>query len=151
MTPIQLKLLNPDFYEQFCTPAYATTGAAAVDLRACVTSRIGVLPGDAILVPTGLAIHIEDPNLCALILPRSGLGHNYGLVLGNGTGLIDSDYQGEIMVSACNRGYDPIYISPGDRIAQMLFVPVTRVRFDIVEEFTPTDRATGGFGSTGTR
>lgn len=150
MTPIQLKLLAPDFYEHFPTPTYATTGSAAVDLRAAVPHTTCIYPGDVKLIPTGLAMHIKDPNFCALILPRSGLGHKEGIILGNGTGLIDSDYQGEIMVSVWNRGKRaPYLIHPGDRIAQMVFLPIAQVRFDIVDDFTPTDRK-GGFGSTGT-
>ncbi|MFO1282778.1 MAG: dUTP diphosphatase [Burkholderiales bacterium] len=130
-------------------PAYATPGAAGMDLRACVAGPVTLAPGDAQLVPTGIAIHIGDPGYAAMILPRSGLGHKNGIVLGNLVGLIDSDYQGPLMVSAWNRGREPFTIQPLDRLAQLVIVPVAQARFRIVESFEATARAEGGFGSTG--
>jgi dUTP pyrophosphatase len=130
-------------------PAYATAGAAGLDLRACIDAPLTLQPGDAQLVPTGLAIHLADPGYAALILPRSGLGHKHGIVLGNLVGLIDSDYQGQLMVSAWNRGRESFTVQPLERIAQLVIVPVAQVKLNIVEEFTASERGAGGFGSTG--
>jgi dUTP pyrophosphatase len=130
-------------------PAYATPGAAGLDLRACIDAALTLGPGDTQLVPTGLAIHLADPGYAALILPRSGLGHKHGIVLGNLVGLIDSDYQGQLMVSAWNRGREPFTVQPLERIAQLVIVPVAQVRLNIVEAFETSARGTGGFGSTG--
>src|SRR5207237_8825068 len=132
------------------TPQPATAGAAGVDLRACMDAPVTLSPGDTALVPTGIAIHIGDPALAALILPRSGLGHKHGIVLGNLVGLIDSDYQGQIFISVWNRGHNSFTIEPGDRIAQMIIVPIALANFKIVDEFTPSTRGAGGFGHTGT-
>ena len=131
-------------------PAYATPGSAGLDLRACLDAALVLAPGQAQLIPTGLSIHIGDPALCAMLLPRSGLGHKHGIVLGNLVGLIDSDYQGQVMVSCWNRGQAAFTIAPGERIAQMVVVPVVQVRFEVVQEFTASDRGAGGFGSSGT-
>lgn len=149
MRNIQLKILDDRLGKQFPLPNYATTGSAGLDLRACLNAPLQFSPGDTDLIPTGLAIHIADPGLAATILPRSGLGHKHGIVLGNLVGLIDSDYQGEILVSCWNRGNDVFTINPGDRIAQMVFVPVERVQFDIVTEFVESERGGGGFGHSG--
>lgn len=130
-------------------PAYATPGAAGLDLRACLDAPIELAPGATTLVPTGMAIHLEDPTLAAMILPRSGLGHKHGIVLGNLVGLIDSDYQGQLFVSVWNRGNASFTIQPLERIAQLVIVPVVQVAFNIVDEFTESDRGEGGFGSTG--
>ncbi len=130
-------------------PNYATDGSAGLDMRACIDDALTVIPGDTVLVPTGLAIHIGDSALAAVLLPRSGLGHKHGLVLGNLTGLIDSDYQGQIFISCWNRGSKTYEIKPGERIAQMVFVPVEQVRFVVVEEFEISDRGGGGFGHSG--
>jgi dUTP pyrophosphatase len=130
-------------------PGYATAGAAGMDLRACVNEPLTIAPGDTHLVSTGIAIHIGDPGFAALILPRSGLGHKHGIVLGNLTGLIDSDYQGPLMVSCWNRGHEPFTLQPLDRLAQLVIVPVTQARFRVVDRFEDSDRAAGGFGSTG--
>lgn len=151
MLPIQLKILDPRIGSEFPVPDYSTAGAAGLDLRACLDEHLRIEPGEARLVPTGIAIHIADPELTAVILPRSGLGHKQGLVLGNLVGLIDSDYQGQLMVSAWNRGQHNIVIEPGDRIAQMVFVPIKRVQFTIVDDFEGSDRGGGGFGHTGHR
>jgi dUTP pyrophosphatase len=132
-------------------PAYATPGAAGLDLRACLDEPLLLTPGATHLVPTGLAIHLADPGMAALILPRSGLGHKHGIVLGNLVGLIDSDYQGQLMVSCWNRGSAPFTIAPMERIAQLVIVPVLQVGFNVVENFEHSDRGAGGFGSTGTR
>lgn len=132
-------------------PEYATSGSAGLDLRAAIDEPIIIQPGETILIPTGLAIHINDPSLAAVLLPRSGLGHKHGIVLGNLVGLIDSDYQGEVMVSCWNRGNSAFTIEIGERIAQMVFVPVTQVEFELVDKFTATSRGEGGFGSTGTK
>ena len=134
---------------EFPLPTYATGGSAGLDLRACLGSPLVLAPGRAELLPTGIAIHVDDPGLAALILPRSGLGHKHGIVLGNLVGLIDSDYQGPLMVSVWNRGALPFTINPGDRIAQMVMVPVVQVAFEVVEDFAATARGTGGFGSSG--
>jgi dUTP pyrophosphatase len=146
---VALKVLDPRIGRDFPLPAYATGGAAGVDLRACVDRPIEVRPGETHLVPTGLAIHLEDPGLAAVVLPRSGLGHRHGIVLGNLVGLIDSDYQGQVYVSCWNRGPDAYTVQPGERIAQLVFVPVVQVAFDVVEDFAPTGRGEGGFGSSG--
>lgn len=144
---IALKLLDERIRPHL--PAYATPGSAGLDLRACIDSPTTLHPGDTLLVPTGIAIHIEDPGLAAIILPRSGLGHKHGIVLGNLVGLIDSDYQGPLMVSCWNRGRETFVLNPLDRLAQLVVVPIARVRFREVGEFEASDRAHGGFGSTG--
>ena len=146
---IELQILDPRMGAEIPLPTYATDGSAAMDLRAAPETALTLAPGGSALVPTGIAIHIGDPRWCALILPRSGLGHKHGLVLGNLTGLIDADYQGPLMVSCWNRGSAAFTIAPGDRIAQMLIVPVAQARFRVVEAFAPSARGTGGFGSTG--
>lgn len=146
---IRLRILDPRLGRDFPLPEYATTGSAGVDLRACVDVPLQVAPGQTVLVPTGMAIHIADPKLAAVILPRSGLGHKHGIVLGNLVGLIDSDYQGQIMVSCWNRSSEAFEIEPGARLAQMIFVPVVQVQFDVVDEFGASSRGTGGFGHTG--
>ncbi|WP_434777811.1 dUTP diphosphatase [Neisseria sp. Ec49-e6-T10] len=147
MNKIELKVLNPMVKDYL--PNYATTGSAGLDLRAAITQAVTIKPSDTILINTGLAIHIADPSLAAMILPRSGLGHKHGIVLGNLVGLIDSDYQGELMVSVWNRSNTEFTIEPLDRIAQMIIVPVVQAQFNLVEEFNQSDRGTGGFGSTG--
>ena len=147
MTTIDLKVLDRSMAEHL--PAYATTGSAGLDLRACLDAAITLAPGDTVLVPTGLAIHIGDAGLAAMILPRSGLGHKHGVVLGNLVGLIDSDYQGQLMVSVWNRGKDVFTIQPMDRIAQMVIVPVVQPAFRVVDDFDASSRGEGGFGSTG--
>ena len=130
-------------------PSYATSGSAGLDLRACIDEPMEIMPGETKLIPTGLAIHIADPGYAALILPRSGLGHKHGIVLGNLVGLIDSDYQGQLMVSTWNRGTDAFTLNPMERLAQLVIVPVLQVGFNVVEEFEESDRGAGGFGSTG--
>jgi dUTP pyrophosphatase len=147
--PIQLKILDPRLEGEFALPDYATPGSAGVDLRACVDDPVNLEPGQTELIPSGLAIHIADPSLAAIILPRSGLGHKHGIVLGNLVGLIDSDYQGQVYVSCWNRGHNEFVINPGDRLAQMVIVPVVQAKFEIVEEFATSDRGAGGFGHTG--
>lgn len=147
MKPVDLKILDPRVKEQL--PAYATTGSAGLDLRACINESIQLKPGTTTLVPTGLAIHIGDPGYAAMILPRSGLGHKHGIVLGNLVGLIDSDYQGELMVSVWNRGQTEFTLQPFERLAQLVVVPITQVQLNVVEEFDQSDRGQGGFGSTG--
>ncbi len=147
MTTIDLRILDPRVADTL--PAYATPGSAGLDLRACIEAPLVIEPGQAELVPTGLAMHIGDPGLCAMLLPRSGLGHKQGLVLGNLVGLIDSDYQGPLMVSCWNRGRAPVTIQPLDRIAQMVIVPVVQARWRVVDAFEASDRGAGGFGSTG--
>jgi dUTP pyrophosphatase len=146
---VKLRILDPRIGKEFPLPQHATAGSAGVDLRACVDAALVLLPGAAELIPTGLSIYIADPQLAAMLLPRSGLGHKNGIVLGNLVGLIDSDYQGPLMVSVWNRGAAPFTISPGDRIAQMVFVPVVQVGFEVVEDFSATSRGAGGFGSSG--
>jgi len=148
---IELKILDARLGTEFPLPDYATALSAGMDLRAMLDAPMTLAPAEAQLIPTGLAVHIGDPQLCAIILPRSGLGHKQGLVLGNLVGLIDADYQGPLMVSAWNRGQNPLSITPGDRIAQLVFMPVTRTRFRIVEEFEQSARGGGGFGHTGLR
>mgnify|MGYP000602846756 CR=1 FL=1 len=149
MHTIQLKILDPRLGNEFPLPSYATEGSAGLDLRACLDKTVELAPGETVLVPTGMAVHIGDPSLAAMILPRSGLGHQHGIVLGNLVGLIDSDYQGQLFVSVWNRGNHSFAIKPGERIAQMVVVPVVQVTFKIVEEFHQTQRGTGGFGHTG--
>lgn len=144
---IDLKILDERIREQL--PSYATTGSAGLDLRACIDETIIIEPQQTILVPTGLAIHIANPNYTAMILPRSGLGHKHGIVLGNLVGLIDSDYQGQLMVSVWNRGQNNFTLDPMERMAQLVIVPVQQVEFNIVDDFTSSDRGAGGFGSTG--
>ena len=149
MTTIELKLLDPRMSEHL--PAYATPGSAGLDLRACLDAPLELAPGGAALIPTGLAIHIGDPGLAAMLLPRSGLGHKHGIVLGNLVGLIDSDYQGPLMVSCWNRGTQAYTVQPMERIAQMVIVPVVQAAFQRVDDFAASARGQGGFGSTGTR
>jgi dUTP pyrophosphatase len=149
MHSIQLKILDDRLGREIPLPAYATPGSAGLDLRACLDAPLTLQPGETRLIPTGLAIHIEDEDLAAVILPRSGLGHKHGIVLGNLVGLIDSDYQGQVFVSCWNRGQESFAIQVGDRIAQMVFVPVVQVQFQKVDEFTESRRAHGGFGHTG--
>jgi len=152
MTPmkkLQVKLLDPRIGTDFPLPSYATAGSAGLDLRACLDQALTLEPGQTELIPTGLAIHIEDPNLCAIVLPRSGLGHKHGIVLGNLVGLIDSDYQGQLFVSCWNRGHTGFVIEPGERIAQLVLVPVVQAAFEVVSEFSDSDRGDGGFGSSG--
>ncbi len=148
-TPIELKILDPRVGSDFPLPAYATDGSAGMDLRAVIDGPQALAPGETILIPTGLAIHINDPGLCATILPRSGLGHKHGIVLGNLVGLIDSDYQGQLMVSVWNRGNDSFTIQAGERIAQLVFMPVVQAQFQIVEDFDSSERGEGGFGHSG--
>lgn len=147
MKNIDLKILDPRMKELL--PAYGTPGSAGLDLRACIDAPLVIEPGQTVLVPTGLAIHIGDPGYAAMILPRSGLGHKNGIVLGNLVGLIDSDYQGQLMVSTWNRGHTTFTLQPMDRLAQLVIVPVLQVGFNVVEEFASSDRGAGGFGSTG--
>lgn len=149
MQKIQLKILDPRLGDTIELPDYATTGSAGLDLRACLESKITISPQQTVLIPTGLAIYISDPTLAAVLLPRSGLGHKHGIVLGNLVGLIDSDYQGQVFVSCWNRGQTSFEIDIGDRIAQMVFVPVAQVEFEHVENFTNSERGEGGFGHTG--
>ena len=146
---IDIKIIDQRVLDDFGIPSYQTDGSAGIDLKACISQAIELAPGEAELIPSGIAIHINDPNLAAVILPRSGLGHKQGLVLGNLVGLIDSDYQGQIFISCWNRGNKPIPIEPGLRLAQMVFVPVEQVEFRIVEEFNVSQRGEGGFGHTG--
>ena len=149
MVSIDLKILDPRIAEHL--PAYATPGSAGMDLRACIDQPFTLQPGEARLVQTGVSIHVDDPGFAAVILPRSGLGHKHGLVLGNLVGLIDSDYQGPLMVSCWNRGGEPYTIQPMDRIAQLVIVPVVQARFRVVDEFPASHRGEGGFGSSGAR
>lgn len=149
MKKIDIKILDPRIGHEFPLPAYATSGSAGLDLRACLDSAIGLAPGETTLIPTGLAIHIADAALAAVILPRSGLGHKHGVVLGNLVGLIDSDYQGQLMVSVWNRSQTSFTIEPGERIAQMVFVPVIQAEFNLVTEFDNSERGAGGFGHSG--
>ena len=148
MTPIDLKILDPRIADHL--PAYATPGSAGLDLRACIDAPVDLAPGATTLIPTGIAIHVADPGLAAVILPRSGLGHKHGIVLGNLVGLIDSDYQGPLMVSCWNRGRVAYAVQPLERIAQMVIVPVVQARWRVVEQFGASERGSGGFGSTGT-
>jgi dUTP pyrophosphatase len=149
MNELQVKLLNPLMGTRIPVPEYATPGSAGMDLRACIDETLSLHPGETILIPTGISIYIEDPGLAAFILPRSGLGHKHGIVLGNLVGLIDSDYQGELMISCWNRGAETFNIEQGDRIAQLVILPVVQARFNIVSEFAETKRGSGGFGSSG--
>ena len=146
---VQVKVLDPRLGQEWAMPSYATTGSAGLDLRACVDETIQIEPGQTVLVKTGLSIYIEDPNVAGLILPRSGLGHKHGIVLGNLVGLIDSDYQGELMVSVWNRSQTTFNLEPGERLAQYVLVPVIQAEFDLVNEFEATERGAGGFGHTG--
>ena len=150
-TPIELKILDSRIGTEFPLPAYATSGSAGMDLRAITDTQLTIQPGETVLIPTGIAIHVADPSLAAIILPRSGLGHKHGIVLGNLVGLIDSDYQGPLMVSCWNRGSEPFTIEIGDRLAQLVFVPVVQAEFKLVDEFNQSDRGTGGFGHSGTK
>jgi len=149
MKKIQLKILDKRIGSQIPLPEHATSGSAGMDLRACIDQTLTLKPGDTQLIPTGIAMHISDPGLGATILPRSGLGHKHGIVLGNLVGLIDSDYQGQLFVSCWNRGKDSFNIEPGDRIAQLVFLPVVRVDWEQVEDFESSDRGAGGFGHSG--
>ncbi len=149
MHALQVRVLDPRLGRDWPLPAYATAGSAGLDLRACLEAPLVLAPGRAELVPTGLAIHLDDPGLAAVLLPRSGLGHKHGIVLGNLVGLIDSDYQGQVMASLWNRGGASFTIEPGERIAQLVVVPVVQVRLEVVEAFTASERGAGGFGSSG--
>lgn len=150
-TPIELKILDSRIGSEFPLPAYATPGSAGMDLRAMIDTTMTIAPGETQLIPTGIAIHVADPGLAAVILPRSGLGHKHGIVLGNLVGLIDSDYQGPLMVSCWNRGDSPFTLEIGDRLAQLVFVPVVQAQFKLVDEFDSSDRGEGGFGHSGTK
>jgi dUTP pyrophosphatase len=149
MQKIQLKILDPRLGNEFPLPHYATDGSAGMDMRACLDAPLELAPGDTHLIPTGLAIHVADTGLAAVLLPRSGLGHKHGIVLGNLVGLIDSDYQGQVFVSCWNRGKNIFIVEPGERLAQMVIVPVVRAEFEIVEDFNASERGAGGFGHTG--
>jgi dUTP pyrophosphatase len=150
MRSIELKILDPRVGDSIPLPHYATDGSAGLDMRACIDTAITVAPGETVLIPTGFAMHINDASLAAVLLPRSGLGHKHGLVLGNLTGLIDSDYQGQVFISCWNRGSTAYAIQPGERIAQMVFIAVQQVAFSVVEEFDDSARGSGGFGHSGT-
>jgi dUTP pyrophosphatase len=147
MTTVDIKILDSRLGNQL--PAYATPGSAGLDLRACIENAITIEPGEANLIPTGIAIHLSDPGLAAMVLPRSGLGHKHGIVMGNLVGLIDSDYQGQILVSCWNRGHTPFLLNPLERIAQLVVVPVIQVNFNVVDDFEESHRGANGFGSTG--
>lgn len=147
--PLQVRLLDERLGRDIPLPAYATEGSAGLDLRACLQEPVTLAPGETLLIPTGMAIHLADPGLAAMILPRSGLGHKHGIVLGNLVGLIDSDYQGELMVSCWNRGQTAFTLSVGERIAQLVVVPVVQASFEFVDQFDDSSRGDGGFGSTG--
>lgn len=147
---VQLKILDERIRSEFGLPHYATDGSAGLDMRACIESPLTLQSGETQLIPSGIAIHIDDASLAAVLLPRSGMGHKHGIVLGNLVGLIDSDYQGQVYISCWNRGHSAFTIEPGDRIAQMVFVPVIQASFEVVEEFGTSKRAEGGFGHTGT-
>jgi dUTP pyrophosphatase len=146
---LKVRILDPRIGTELPLPAYATAGSAGLDLRACLNQPLELEPGRAELIPTGLAIHLDDPGLAAVILPRSGLGHKHGIVLGNLVGLIDSDYQGQLLVSCWNRGREPFTVKPGERIAQLVVVPVVQVELQVVEDFAATSRGAGGFGHSG--
>jgi dUTP pyrophosphatase len=148
---LQLKLLDPRFGDEWPLPAYATEASAGMDLRAAIEAPMTLAGGESALIPSGISIHLGDPNLCAIILPRSGLGHRHGIVLGNGTGLIDADYQGPLLISIWNRSGEPFTIQPGDRIAQLVVQPITRVSLQVVDSFSESSRGEGGFGHTGVR
>lgn len=150
MHTIQLKILDPRIGREFPLPEYATPGSAGLDLRACIDAPLTLAPGQTELVATGIAIHIADPSLAAMILPRSGLGHKHGIVLGNLVGLIDSDYQGQLFVSTWNRGDTPFTLDPGERLAQLVIVPVVQAGFEVVDSFDASERGEGGFGHSGT-
>ena len=149
MQSIQLKVLDPRIGSEFPLPRYETEGAAGLDLRACIDVPATIAPGETVLVSSGISIHIANPDLAAVVLPRSGLGHRHGIVLGNLVGLIDSDYQGPVGISVWNRGDEPFTVEPGDRIAQLVFLSVARARFEVVDEFAQTERGEGGFGHSG--
>ncbi len=146
---VQVKILDQRIKGEFGLPHYATEGSAGLDLRACIEAPVSISAGETKLIPSGIAIHINDASLAAVLLPRSGMGHKHGIVLGNLVGLIDSDYQGQVYISCWNRGKSAFTIEPGDRIAQMVFVPVIQASFDVVDEFSGSERAEGGFGHTG--
>jgi dUTP pyrophosphatase len=148
---LQVRILDPRIGTEYPLPQYATQGSAGVDLRACIEAAIDLKPGETTLIPSGIAIHLEDSGYAAIVLPRSGLGHKHGIVLGNLVGLIDSDYQGQVFVSCWNRGQTAFTIQPGERIAQLVVVPVVQVEFDVVSDFTTSERGAGGFGSSGRR
>ena len=148
---LEVRLLDPRYGDSWPLPAYATEASAGMDLRAALETELVLQPGDAALVPSGLSIHIGDPGLCALVLPRSGLGHRHGIVLGNGTGLIDADYQGPLLISVWNRGREAFTIQPGDRIAQLVLAPIVRAELKVVDTFAGSARGEGGFGHTGVR
>ena len=150
-TPVELKLLDSRIGSEFPLPAYATPGSAGMDLRAMIDTTMVIEPGETVLIPTGIAVHVADPSLAAVILPRSGLGHKHGIVLGNLVGLIDSDYQGPLMVSCWNRSSAAYTIEIGDRLAQLVFVPVVQAQFTLVDEFDTSERGEGGFGHSGTK
>ncbi|MBB1438658.1 dUTP diphosphatase [Shewanella sp. SG41-4] len=150
-TPIELKIIDSRIGNQFPLPAYATPGSAGMDLRAMIDTAMVIEPSQTVLIPTGIAIHVADPGLAAVILPRSGMGHKHGIVLGNLVGLIDSDYQGQLMVSCWNRSDKPFTLEIGDRLAQLMFVPVVQATFTVVDEFNSSDRGEGGFGHSGTK
>ena len=149
MQKIQLKILDPRIGSEIALPEYATAGSAGMDLRAALEETTTIKPGETLLIPTGISIYVEDPNMAAVVLPRSGLGHKHGIVLGNLVGLIDSDYQGQLFVSCWNRGDENFTIEVGDRIAQLVIVPVIQVDFEVVENFESTHRGAGGFGHSG--
>lgn len=149
MQKIQLKILDPRIGKDIALPEYATDGSAGMDLRAALKDATEIKPGETILIPTGISIYVEDPNMAAVILPRSGLGHKHGIVLGNLVGLIDSDYQGQLFVSCWNRGHESFTIEVGDRIAQLVIVPVIQADFEVVDDFVKTHRGAGGFGHSG--
>ena len=151
LQPIEVKLLDPRFGDEWPLPAYATAASAGMDLRAAIEAPLVLGGGDTALVPSGLSVHLADPELCAVVLPRSGLGHRHGIVLGNGTGLIDADYQGPLLISLWNRSAETFTIQPGDRIAQLVVLPVTRVSLRVVDTFADSARGEGGFGHTGVR
>jgi dUTP pyrophosphatase len=151
---VEVKLLDPRFGDEWPLPAYATSASAGMDLRAAVDAALTLQPGDAALIPSGISIHLADPHLCAVVLPRSGLGHRHGIVLGNGTGLIDADYQGPLLISVWNRGHEAFTVHPGDRIAQLVVLPIVRVELQVVDTFAEhagSARGAGGFGHTGVR
>jgi dUTP pyrophosphatase len=150
-TSIQVKILDPRMGTEFPLPRYETKDSAGMDLRACLDANLVLAPGETHLIPTGISIYIGNPNLAAVILPRSGLGHKSGIVLGNLVGLIDADYQGPLMISCWNRGQNPYTITPGDRIAQLVFLPIARVDFELVNDFQATERGAGGFGHSGSK
>ncbi|MET0755080.1 MAG: dUTP diphosphatase [Pseudoxanthomonas sp.] len=148
---IEVKLLDPRFGDEWPLPAYATEASAGMDLRAALEAPLTLAAGDTALVPSGISLHLADPHLCAVVLPRSGLGHRHGIVLGNGTGLIDADYQGPLLISVWNRSQESFTIQPGDRIAQLVVLPITRVSLQVVDTFADSARGEGGFGHTGVR